>query len=96
MTPAKAEVFIARVGPDVEAATVATVAHVRQERPTAEQIAWWAYTVAELTGHMCDPNHTGIGAGHVSWFDPAAGRHRITGLHVQWETDEIEARWSPD
>ncbi len=96
MTAAKAEVFIARFGPEVEAAALATVAQLQRERPTAEEVAWRLYTVAQLTGHERNPEHTGIGAGHVSWLDPGTGRHRVTGIHVLWETEEIEVEWSPD
>ncbi len=92
MTRAKAEVFLARFGPDVEAAALATVAQLQRDRPTTEEVAWRVYSVEQLTGHMRDPEHTGIGAGHVSWLDPGVGRHRVTGIHVLWETDEIDVR----
>lgn len=94
MTRQKAEVFIARFGPDVEAAALATVAQLQRERPTAEEVEWRVYSVAQLTGHMRDPEHTGIGAGHVSWLDPGTGHHRITGIHVLLETEEIEVERS--
>ena len=96
MTRAKAEVFVARFGPDVEAAALATVAQLQRERPTAEEVAWRVYTVAQLTGHERNPEHTGIGAGHVSWLDSGVGRHRVTGIHVLWETNAIEVRGAPD
>ncbi len=96
MTREKAEVFVARFGPDVEAAALATLAQLHRERPTAEEVAWRVYSVAQLTGHERNLEHTGIGAGHVSWLDPGSGRHQITGIHVLWETEEIKVDWPPD